>query len=462
MNPIFPLYVDKRRILLIMSVILYVLVFNWSYKLLIAPAYGYFGLSYNSPALGYLLVSWMVSLIPALWMPIEFKRPSLLLFYIQYFVLFIPAAFVLYHTSKPTLSPEEVLCLVLLMFVGLSIIQSIYLLPILRLQRVVIRYFWVVFVLSMAALLGCVLLKFGSNFRLANLEEIYEVRSAMSEMASASGSRFDLYAQPWLAGFFLPFFFAVGVFSKRWWIIALVAMGYLTLFGIGGSKTTLFSMVYISFVYLWLTRSSKFVTSSFVLGLSTILVLPVFLEFIFPPIISKWYVAVLHFRTFSIPSLLIAQYYEFFQDNPLTYMSHVSGVNLLVHYPYDKAYSLLIGEYFYGGGGMNSNAGVWAGDGLAGFGPQGIVIMSAVCAIVFYLMDCLSRSYDARFVAVAITFAATSFMNAPLSTTLLTGGLGFLMLALIFLPNKGLLKVAFSESKDPGDYVRHWRISPFK
>ena len=442
MNRSFSLRVHKRRILLIVSVVFYVMVFNSTYKLLITPTYDYWGLSYNPSTLSYLLVSWAVSLIPALWMPTEFKRPSLLLFYIQYFVLFIPSVFVLYHSSRPILPPDEVLYLVLLMFVGLSIMQSVYLLPILRFQRAGFRYFGVIFVLFMATFLGYVLLKFSDNFRLANLVEIYEVRSAMSEVVSASGSRFGLYAQTWLAGFFLPFCFAVAAFSKRWWIIAFVAMGYLILFGIGGSKTTLFSMVYITFAYLWLTRSRQFVASAFVWGLSTLLVLPVFLEFMLPPIISKWYIAILHFRIFTIPSLLIAQYYEFFQHNPITYMSHVRGVNLLVDYPYDKAYSLLIGEYFYGGG-MNANAGLWAGDGLAGFGLIGIVIMSAVCAIVFYLLDCLSRPYDARFVAVAITFAATSFMNAPLSTTLVTGGLGLFMITLLVLPNRGVLQVAF-------------------
>jgi hypothetical protein len=123
-------------------------------------------------------------------------------------------------------------------------------------------------------------------------------------------------------------------------------------------------------------------------------------------------------------------------------MSHVNGVNLFVHYPYDEAYSMIIGEYFYGSI-LNLNAGLWAGDGLAGFGPKGIVIMSFVCAIVFYILDCLSRSFDARFVAVSITFATITFANASLSTTLLSGGLGFLMLVLFVLPNKGLFQMAF-------------------
>jgi hypothetical protein len=191
-----------------------------------------------------------------------------------------------------------------------------------------------------------------------------------------------------------------------------------------------------------LSKSGKYVTPAFIWGISALLSAPAFLEVVLPPIITRWYLAVVNFRTFSIPSIIIAQYYEFFQHNPLTYMSHVKGINLFVNYPYDKAYSMIIGEHFYGSI-LNLNAGLWAGDGLAGFGPKGIVIMSFMCAIVFYMLDCFSRSFDARFVAVSITFAATTFANAPLSTTILSGGLGFLMMVLFVLPNKGLLQMAF-------------------
>lgn len=444
MNRPVQLHVCKQRILVILSVMFYVIVFNVTYKQLVASTYDYFGFSYNPPALGYLLLSWIVSIIPALWMPIEFKRPSLLLFYFQYVILFIPSVFILYHSSKPIIPPEVVLDLVLLMFIGLSIIQGVYLLPILRLKCIRVRYFSVFFILFMVALLGYILLKLSANFRLVNLTEIYEVRSAMKEMALASGSRLVFYAQTWMAGFFLPFCFAVGAFSKRWRIIAFVALGYLVLFGVGGSKTTLFSLLYITFVFLWLTRTKQYVTSAFIWGLSLLLAVPVLFGVVLPPIITTWYVAIVHVRTFAIPSLLIAQYYEFFQNNPLTYMSHVKGVNLFIDYPYDEPYSMIIGDYFYHRI-INSNAGLWAGDGLAGFGPSGIIIMSVVCAIVFYLLDCLSRQYDARFVAVGITFVATSFMNAPLSIALLSGGLGFTMITLLVLPNKGLLKVAFKK-----------------
>ena len=214
----------------------------------------------------------------------------------------------------------------------------------------------------------------------------------------------------WVAGFFLPYIYALGILSKRWSMIAVAVLGYLILFGVGGSKAALFAVVNMTFVYYWLTKFKKYVAPSFIWGLSILLAIPIVMMPLLPEIF-KWYVAVVHLRTFSIPAQLIAQYYEFFKSHPLTFMSHVKGVNLFIDYPYGDAYSLIIGKYFYGMH-VNSNAGVWAGDGIAGFGLGGIIVISMVVAFIFYILDSLSRPYDIRFVTIAITPAATSFANA--------------------------------------------------
>jgi hypothetical protein len=173
------------------------------------------------------------------------------------------------------------------------------------------------------------------------------------------------------------------------------------------------------------------------------------LSVVSPPIVSKWYIAIINFRTFSVPQIVIAQYYEFFKHNPLTYMSHVNGLNWFLAYPYDGPYPVLIGEYFYGSS-MNANAGLWAGDGLAGFGLPGIIIMSSVCAFVFWILDSVSRRNDPAFIAGAMTLIVVSFTNTPLSTTFLSGGLGLLFLAVLTMPRGGLLTNTFREKIPTG------------
>ena len=165
---------------------------------------------------------------------------------------------------------------------------------------------------------------------------------------------------------------------------------------------------------------------------------------------AYWYVAVVNFRTFSIPAHLIAQYYDFFGNNPLTYMSHVSGINMLIPYPYDMDIPRSIGMYYYEAP-VGLNAGFWAGDGLAGFGPPGIIIMSVMCAVLFWVFDCIAKRYETRFVIIAATFIAVSFGNISLSTTIVSGGLGFLFIALFVLPSKGALHTVFRDRLKYGD-----------
>jgi hypothetical protein len=257
-----------------------------------------------------------------------------------------------------------------------------------------------------------------------------------------SGTRFGFYAQMWLAGFFFPFLAAVGVETRRRWLLLLAAGGYLLLFGIGGSKTTLLSLVYFPAVLLWLACTSRYRIPAFALGLCGILSIGVLMESVGWTDSAYWYVAVVNFRTFGVPAQIIGQFFDFFRENPLTYMSHVGGVNLLVPNPYDMDIPRLVGMHYYAAP-VGANAGFWAGDGLAGFGLPGIVIMSVACAAVFWIFDSVAKRFETRFVIVAATFIATSFGNIPLSTTVVSGGLGLLLVALLVLPNEGRIRAAF-------------------
>jgi hypothetical protein len=207
-------------------------------------------------------------------------------------------------------------------------------------------------------------------------------------------------------------------------------------------------MVFIPGIYFVVRRDRGGIGTRLALGVSALLAFGALLRAVTGSSLATWYIAVVHFRTISVPPLLIAQYYDFFRANPLTYMSHVHGVNLLVRYPYDSDLPRLIGQYFYDFP-VGSNAGLWAGDGLAGFGPPGIVLVSCFCAAVFWLLDCIAAPYEPRFVAVAISFAATSFANVPLTTAILSGGLGLLLVALLVLPRRGLLRHAWRPPPAP-------------
>jgi hypothetical protein len=133
---------------------------------------------------------------------------------------------------------------------------------------------------------------------------------------------------------------------------------------------------------------------------------------------------------------------------PWTYFSHVRGIGWAVPYPYQLDLPRTVGWHYYGEL-VGSNANFWAGDGLAGFGLPGLVLMSLACGMLFWLFDSLSSHLEPGFVTVAAAFIAISFGNISLPTLLLSGGLGLLMLCLYLMPRQGWTEPIFRD-ETPG------------
>jgi hypothetical protein len=333
------------------------------------------------------------------------------------------------------LPAEEVLVIVIALFSGITILQASYKFPLLVIRRDGLspHAFWKIFWCIAAGLVIYLLTVFGSHFQLADFKGIYDVRRASSELVTASGSSFVGYAQTWLSGFILPFLFSVGVFQKRWGFIAMAAAGYLYLLGIGGSKSAMLAIVYLSAIYFLVRSGGGNAGAKIAICLAALLLCPAAFELTGAAggAIDTWYVAIIHSRIFNIPALSIGQYYNFFENHPLTYGSHITGVNLLVAYPYDMDIPRTVGKYFYHAE-LTANVNMWAQDGIASFGLIGIPVVSAIAAVVFWLFDSIASRHDSRFVAVALGSIALSFANISLFTTVISGGLFLLIVALYF------------------------------
>ena len=303
------------------------------------------------------------------------------------------------------------------------------------------RFFWG----GAAGLFIYLLTIFGRYFQLADFQGIYDVRSAASELVKASGSTFSGYAQMWLSGFILPFLFSIGIFQRKWGFIGIAAAGYLYLLGIGGSKSTMLAMVYLSAIYLLVRSEGKNAGLKIAICFAGLLLFPAVLALTGEAgkVIDTWYVAIIHSRIFTIPQLSIGQYFDFFTSHPLTYGSHITGINLLVTYPYDMDIPRTIGRYFYDAE-LTANVNMWAQDGIASFGLIGIPIVSAIAALVFWLFDSIARVHDSRFVTVALGNIALIFANGSIFTTIMSGGLFLLAIALYFYLEESNVKTRYA------------------
>ena len=420
-----------------LGVVVYISAFLFSYEQWVVPRYEVWGMSYRDIPAGYTLTSWILCLVSAIWIPRDLARPSQLLFFIQYFLIFIPTSFILYHSGRPELPPEEVFVIVLALFSGLTILQLSYQLPLLDIKRhgIPSKAFWSIFWCGTAGLFIYLLTVFGSFFKLADFQAIYDVRSEGDKLVEASGSSFAGYSKMWLSGFFLPFIFSIGIFHRRWYFIVLSAAGYFYLLGITGAKSIMFAMIYLSAIYFLVRSGGKNAGIKIPIYFTVLLLLPliIIVSGAEETSIYTWYIAIIHSRTFTIPQLSIGQYYDFFKIHPLTYGSHVNGINLFVTYPYDTDIPRTIGRYFYDAE-LTANVNMWAQDGIASLGLIGIPIVSGIAAVTFWIFDSIAKYHDIRFVTVALGSIALSYANISLFTTIVSAGLLLLTIALYFFP----------------------------
>lgn len=440
-----------NRLLFVAAVLGLATVYQLTYAAWVADVHATWGFGWRPPPPAYLAVSMVMAVAPALWMPLHFRRPSQFLFLLQYLIIYVPTLFVSYHSLNPAVSPDRVLLLSATLLAGITILQAALWVPTVRIpvSPLPARAFWAVFWAFTAALGTYVAIKLTGSFRLAGFEEMYAVREETARQVSES-ARLGGYAQLWLAGLCLPFLFSVAVYARRWWILPFVAAAYIFLLGIGGSKSLMFAIVFLLAISIWLRRQDARRGTWLAVGLMVMLAFPVTLVHSGPALeaVARWYVAIVNVRTFSIPQLLHLQYAEFFAVNPLTHGSHIRGISSIISNPYSTDVPYTVGEFFYGVP-VGANVGMWAQDGIASFGLAGVLVISGVCALFFWVLDSCCARLRPGFVASCLGFAAVAFTNVSLFTTLLSVGVLFFLLMAPLIPREGMLAAAFPDGIEP-------------
>ena len=109
--------------------------------------------------------------------------------------------------------------------------------------------------------------------------------------------------------------------------------------------------------------------------------------------------------------------------------------------PYAADIPYTVGDHFYGVP-VGANVGLWAQDGIASFGLPGVFIISAICAVFFWMLDSCCARLRPGFVATCLGFAAVAFTNVSLFTTLLSVGVLLFLIMAPLIPCSGVLAAA--------------------
>ncbi len=427
----------SRRLLLIVGVCAYVGCFQWMYINYLYPVFGYYGFDYNPPATKYLALAWGLSLLPSLWMPLTLTRASQLAYWILYITVLIPCMVVPIYAEVGT--PAETAVLMVTLFAGFAITGLGYLVPLMPLgsPNISSSFFWKLFASIALGLTVWVYLVFRHTLNIVSFGDVYDVRFGADDLIE--GTKVS-YALMWLSGAINPFLMAWGFFYKRPWMVVGGVLGQPLIYSSLGTKGSISSVLFISAFY-FLLKPGRI---PFALKLSwgvALLLGGLCLSYVWAggsagPVQSLLLFLIL-MRTFGTPGLTVAQYYDFFQRNPLTHMSHVSVVNWFIPYPYANFLGLEVGYAYSGDPTYDATANLWAFDGLASFGLPGVLLISVFCALVFWMLDSAAQKHEQRFAALVISYAAYNLANISIFTSLFSGGLFLLIVFLYLAPVRG-------------------------
>lgn len=408
------------------AAIVYILVFRYIYIYYLYKDWEYFGYTLPAHSFFYTILAILISFLPILFYR-GLRSVSSYFSILIYVFGYVPIILTLTFTSRNGSFSQ----LVFQFFFMLGMI-SFFLVDALGTQRIkAINVtnkipFLAVHIITAFFTIYLVVLFF-NRMALVGFDKIYELRFRNQAL---SNSGMVGYLILWLSYCFYPLYFIIGIFTKKKMYIFLGLLGCVFLYAISGSKATLLNPLIITSFYLLMKLKTRFSFFQLIVIAITGLTALTFIFGGFMPIVGPLF----FMRTLSMPGLLASQYITFFSNHPHTYYSHINFIGKLFdNYPYGtKPLGRVIGNFFYGND-LNANANFWVTDGVAAMGVPGVILISLLMVIFLLFLKIFFKEENRIFQFMVFTSAIMTMLNVSFFTTLLSGGLFFLILILKFV-----------------------------
>lgn len=425
-----------KRALLVLGILGFIGVYIWVYITWLNPNFEYAGFSYEAPPWTYLILGILLSVIPATWMPIVLKRPSQLILWMLYLTVFIPSMFVpLFSAYRPL---HEIGAMMGVLSLGFCIMCIGSAASPLRFPKIRIPISTMVPALWLITfiLLAWVISVFAGHLRFVSFGEVYQViRFKGAEIAEGTGVG---YAVMWLAGVLHPYLMVRGLMQRKPLYFMIGAFGQILLYSTAGLKIILLSVVLIPMFYLVLKRKDAPFGLRITWGAVAVFLVLNLANLMVDDVSQTQFMlsALVFLRSFGVTGLTTGQYQNFFYEHQYTYFSHVKGLNLFLDYPYQSPIGNEVGYFYSSNLDYNANAHLWAMDGLAGAGLLGIILVSLLCALAFWIMNSAAQGHNPVFTSLMVCFASFNLCNVSIFTSLFSGGLAFIIAIFYLLPTE--------------------------
>ncbi|MCC7003010.1 MAG: hypothetical protein IT357_12710 [Gemmatimonadaceae bacterium] len=428
-----PLVTSRGRLAVLTGVFTYAVSFFAAYQISIVPRYEYFGMGRRD------LPSWVIALLivvsvaPAALAPVRLVRPSQLLYWAMYLLLYVPSIFLAFYSNLPRLEIGDAVALDAVLCAAMMMLGLGYRIDPRRIlvRRVAPSLMYLLLASGAVGLYALMLAQFRGQFRWVGFTDVSGQREVF--LASVTGT-FGAYAFAWIVAVVNPVLVALGGVRRSATLVVAGLAGQVLMYGAAAAKGVLLTLVVLPVLILLVNRFQRKFGLTMAVGIALLVALAPAADLAGFPLIGAGLTFVVVFRTLAIPGLATTQYAGFFADHPHTLGSHVTGLSSLVDYPYHTTLDYLVGQFYYGQVNMGLNASTWASDGLAAFGLPGVLLATFLCASLFWLIDSAADGLDIQFTVVALAYGIVNFSNVPLFTNLVTGGIALMVLVFTLWP----------------------------
>lgn len=410
----------------------------------LATRWEYYGFVYRNRDATAAIVAYVLAIAPSLALPYHGGRPSLVITWTLYFVVYVPSIFCVALVT-PTLA--NAIPLLLSLAGGMGIITASYYVGVgcpRRSRRTLpLKVFSVGAATVAVVMLASVLFLYRDRLSLASLDTMYEIRLSAREVQDSSP--LGKYFNHWLSRAVFPFLLCVALLRKSYAVAAAVLAGYVLLFMTTAHKVYFIVPAVVIAVFYLANRFERRLGHAFAFSVVAVMVIAHLVE-------STAVRDLVFMRSLGWSGLATYVYDDFVRSHPMTWWSHIKGFSLVLDNPYSETIPFVIGYAYWGRSDLTSNAHFWAMDGIMAAGNAGVVVVSFLCAALLRTIDTLTRDVLPQIALPWMAAYAAALSDAGLFSALLTGGLGFVLLALSGLPRA--LRVPARASPVDGTHAR--------
>lgn len=424
-----PLPKGTDRLLTAGVIIVYLALLKWAYIARLAPAFGYMGLRYVDPGWYQECLSWILALLPLLWLPIDIDRPSRLPLWFQYLVVYLPTTTIpLYNFTAPD---RTVWPLVITVLLALMIVQALGEMPPLELRvpRVSPTAFRLVLIGLGLLLLIPIQMTFGLSLQMPSLSDVYDVRAEFRETL-ANANPVAGYAVAWFGRTVMPLVMVEGLVSRKWLLVLAGLFGEALVFSISGSKSVALAGFFLAALWVIYRPGGRRMGLLIATSLTGVVLLSVIAD-VFGGVLTL--ASLFIRRALVTPGLLTGDFYEFYSGHPIILLGS-SILRPLAGYRYDASPPFVIGGVYFGDATRAANVNIW-GDAFANFGLTGIVVFAILFGLVLWVFNSLARGRSPSMTCLMLGVPSLMLTNSAFLTVMITHGLALTILLAVLLPS---------------------------